>query len=135
DVQNPDELGADLGRESDALSLATGERGGAAVEGQVIEPDVDQEAEPGEDLLDDRAGDLGFDGRELQVLEEGDRVADGEPGHVEDAVPADPHEARLAAEPRPLADVAATARHQPLELVSQPDRSRPLLPPPRPGPH
>ena len=52
DVEHPDESGADLGREPDALRLAAGQRRGRAVEREVVQPDVDQEAEPGVDLLE-----------------------------------------------------------------------------------
>ena len=42
DVTRADESGADLGREADALGLAAGEGGGAAVEGEVLKADVGQ---------------------------------------------------------------------------------------------
>ena len=57
-VEDADEAGADLGGQPDALRLAAGERARRAVEGEVVEADVEQEAEPGVDLLDDPLGDL-----------------------------------------------------------------------------
>ena len=57
DVHDAHEARADLAGEADALRLAAGEGLGAAVEGQVVEPHVHQEAEPGADLLDDLLGD------------------------------------------------------------------------------
>src|SRR5439155_1264036 len=57
DVEHAHQLRADLRREPDALALAAGERRRAAVERQVIEPDVDQEAEARQDLFHDRARD------------------------------------------------------------------------------
>ena len=58
DVEHAHESGADLGREADALGLAPGERRRAALEGEVVEPDVDQEAQSLPDLLDHPRGDL-----------------------------------------------------------------------------
>ena len=46
DVEHAHQTGADLRGEPDALGLAAGERGRAAAEGQVVEPDVAQEAKP-----------------------------------------------------------------------------------------
>ncbi len=46
DVHDADEAGADLAREADALRLAARERLGAAIERQVVEADVGEEAQP-----------------------------------------------------------------------------------------
>src|SRR5690606_41917856 len=46
DVDHPGELRADLRGEADALALAAGEGGGAAVQREVAEPHVLEEAEP-----------------------------------------------------------------------------------------
>ena len=46
DVHDTDQARADLAREPDALRLAAGERLGAAIERQVVEADVAQEAQP-----------------------------------------------------------------------------------------
>ena len=53
DVHDADQARADLAREPDALGFAAGQRFGAAVERQVVEADVHQEAEPVGDFLDD----------------------------------------------------------------------------------
>ena len=58
DVEDAGQAAADLAGEADALALAAGEGAGVAGEGQVVEADVDQEAEALADLLQDRAGDL-----------------------------------------------------------------------------
>ena len=58
DVQHADEPRADLRREADALRLAAGERLGGAAEREVVEADVDEEAQPLAHFLEDRAGDL-----------------------------------------------------------------------------
>ena len=57
DVEHAHQAGADLGGQPDALRLAAGEGVGGALERQVVESDVDQEAEPLPDLLEDLAGD------------------------------------------------------------------------------
>ena len=58
DVEHADQPGPDLGGEPDALRLAAGQRAGRAVEAEVVEADVEQEPEPGVDLLDHPLGDL-----------------------------------------------------------------------------
>src|SRR5436189_283667 len=120
DVEHAHQLRADLRREPDALALAAGERRRAAVERQVIEPDVDQEAEARQDLLHDRARDLALGGREREVAEEAERVADGKRRHLDDAPPPNAHEARLAAEPRALAGRAPPVAHQAFQLLPAP---------------
>src|SRR5262249_33937340 len=57
-VHDADQAGADLRSETDALRLAAGQRVGLAVERQVIEADVDEEAQALADLLDDLRRDL-----------------------------------------------------------------------------
>ena len=57
DVEHADEAAADLAGQADALGLAAGERRGRAVERQVVQADVEQEAEPAADLLEQFAGD------------------------------------------------------------------------------
>ena len=61
DVQHADEPRADLRRQADALRLAARERLGGAAEREVVEPDVDEEAQPLAHFLEDRAGDLGIE--------------------------------------------------------------------------
>ena len=56
DVGDAGQLGADLGGEADALRLAAGKRPGRAIEAQVVEPNMQQEAQPQTDLLEDIAG-------------------------------------------------------------------------------
>ncbi len=68
DVEDAREAGADLRREADALALAARERARGAVEVEIVEPDIVEEAEPLVDLLEDDVRDLLLDGVEL-VLE------------------------------------------------------------------
>ena len=58
DVQHPDQAGADLGGQPDPLRLATGQGAGRAGQGEVAEPDVEQEPQPGADLLQHPLGDV-----------------------------------------------------------------------------
>ena len=57
DVQDADQAAADLPGQADALGLAAGEGRGGAVERQVVQADVEQEAEPAAHLLQHFAGD------------------------------------------------------------------------------
>ena len=56
-VQRADEARADLAGQPDALRLTAGERARRAGQRQVVEPDVEQEPEPGVDLLGHPLGD------------------------------------------------------------------------------
>ena len=56
-VQHADEPGADLGGEPNALRLTAGQRGRGPRQRQVVQPDVEQEAEPRLDLLEHLARD------------------------------------------------------------------------------
>ena len=56
-VEHADQAGADLGGEPDPLRLAAGEGGRRPVERQVVQADVEQEAQPGVDLLEHPLGD------------------------------------------------------------------------------
>ena len=64
-VEHPDEAGADLGGQPDPLRLAAGERPGRPVQGEVVQPDVEQEAQPLLDLLEHPLGDLPLAGAQL----------------------------------------------------------------------
>ena len=57
-VHHARQLRAELRRQPDALRLAARQRGRRAIERQVVEADVEQEAEAGVDLLQDLGGDL-----------------------------------------------------------------------------
>ena len=71
DVERADQARAERSGELDALRFAAGERGGEAVEGEVVEADRVEKAEALADLLEDGAGDLLLHGRELERVEEG----------------------------------------------------------------
>src|SRR5439155_222108 len=63
DVAHAAQVRAELRGEPDALPLAPRERVGAPVEGQVREPDLGEEAEARQDLLERPLGDRRFAGR------------------------------------------------------------------------
>ena len=56
-VEHADQAGADLGGQPDALRLAAGQGAGRPVQRQVVQADVDQEPQPGVDLLEHPLGD------------------------------------------------------------------------------
>ena len=118
DVEHADQARADLGREADALPLAARQRGGGAVERQVVEPDVGQEAQPLADLLEHAARDLGVPLGQRQGVEELARRLDGEPDHVRDGAPRDLDGERLGPEAGALAGGAVPERHEVLEILS-----------------
>ena len=119
-VEDADQAGADLGGEPDALGLAAGEGAGGPVEREVVEADVEQEPEPGVDLLDDALGDLPLAGGEVDVLEELGAVRDRQGADLGDAPPADEDRERLGLEPRALALGARHLAHEALVALPAP---------------
>src|SRR5437016_14472015 len=88
-VERVDEQAADGGGEVDALELAARERARLAVEGQVLEPDLDQVAEPAADLAQDEARHLlGQTFGKREPGEEALRLADGEACDLREREPA-----------------------------------------------
>src|SRR5437899_4239377 len=82
DVQHADEAAADLRRETNALRFATGECDGRTIEREVIESDVDEEAQPLGYLLENRLCDFrveswpgGAVGADRDAREEVERLA------------------------------------------------------------
>ncbi len=113
---------ADLRGEADALALAAGERAGIAVQGEVGEADIVEEAEALADLLEDALGDRRLLGVELvgQLVEPGGGLADRELGHLADVPPADLDRERLGLEPVAAAGGARRRRHVALDLLAHP---------------
>jgi hypothetical protein len=89
------------------LRLAAGERLGRAVEREIVEADVVEEREPAHDLLDDPVGDRLLVAVEHHALEVRGRRAQRHRRDLVDreriGVGADLDEARLAAQPGPVA--------------------------------
>ena len=70
DVEHPDELRADLGREPKPLRLAARERLRRPVELEVADPDVGEERQPLADLLDDPMSDQLLRAGQIEMIEE-----------------------------------------------------------------
>src|SRR5690606_13641290 len=98
-----DEPGADLACEPDALRLAAGQRVGAAVEREIAEPDVDEEADAVGDLRDDLLGHLAAPAGDLEACEELERVRDAEPADLGQRLVVDEDVARRGVETRAAA--------------------------------
>src|SRR5207253_2885769 len=86
DVDHAHQTGADLCREADPLRLAARERRRTALECEVVEPDIDEKAQTGPDLLQDHPGDrtLTLGQRLRQRVDPGDGVTHGHPRDLDD---------------------------------------------------
>src|SRR3546814_2548041 len=107
-VEHTGEARADLRGETDALALAARQAAGAAAESQVVEADVDQEAQTLVDLLQDARGDLLFLRAQLAVEggEPGGGLGDRELGGLADVQAVDLHRQRLGLQAVAVAAVA-----------------------------
>ena len=110
DVEHADQAGADLRRQPDALRLAAGQRRGRARQREVVEADVEQEAEPRLDLLEHLGGDRPLALTELEAVEELARLPDGQAADLGDRVAADAHREHLGLEPAPSHTGHGTSR-------------------------
>src|SRR5205814_7818897 len=91
DVEHAREARADLAGEADALALAARQGAAGAVEVEIVEPDIVEEAEALVDLLEDRLGDFVLGGGELLMErgEPGERVGDAAAGRHRDVLAGD----------------------------------------------
>ena len=128
DIGHPDESRPDLAREPDALCLPAGERLRGTVEGEVVEPHVDEELEPLGNLLENAARDLRPGSAELDAREEIVRGADRQRSEGGEGLPADEDVARGPVEPGPTAGSAGAGTQILRELVA--DHARLRLPVP-----
>ena len=106
DVEHAHEARADLGGQADALRLAAGERRRRAREREVVEADVDEEAQARHDLLDHGAGDEALPVVELERLEERERVLAREVADLVDRLAAHRDGQDLGLQARAVACVA-----------------------------
>ena len=116
-VEHADQPGADLGGEPDPLRLAAGQRGRRPVQGQVVEPDVEQEAHPCVDFLHDPLGDLLVAVGKLQGEQELGQFADRQRAQLGDRPAVHGHRERHRLEPRAVAGRARHLAHVPGELL------------------
>src|SRR4029450_2525702 len=112
------------GGEPDPLAFAARQRGGAAIDSEVVEADVEEEAQPRAQVLQDGACDLRLLRSERQRVEEPLRLADRHRRDVDDAAAADAAEPSFPPQPRPLTRGAPRLGHQRLDLVPQPRGAR-----------
>ncbi len=126
DVQHAHQRRSDLGRQPDALRLSAGQRRRRPIDGQVIEPDVDQEANPGTDLLEHLARDLALTLRQAigQHLGPLERLGNRQLSDLGDVSAVDGHAERLGLQARAGARRARPGNHVALELVLDPFRVR-----------
>ena len=89
DVEDADELGADLRREPQPLRLAARQRLRGAVELEVADADVGEEGEPLADLLHDPVADQLLGRRQAELVEEAERPGDRQAGELVDRAAAD----------------------------------------------
>ena len=75
-VHHPDQSGADLAGQTDALCFAAGECLGAAIQRQVAESDIGEKAQPVTNFLDHLAGNFAAPSFELHRQEERQRIID-----------------------------------------------------------
>ena len=141
DVHHAHQLRADLRRQANALRFAAAEAGGLPIQGQVVETDVVQEAQPRPQLLQDLAGDrlLAVAQRRrrqsrraavqriaglvpffvgLQHGHPKQRVGDRLGGDFDDVLVGDGHPQRFGPQTPALAGRAGPRRHEALVLLA-----------------
>ena len=122
DVEDPDELRADLRREPQALRFSARERPRRAVEVEVADADVVEERQPLADLLQDASTDELLGRRQAELVDEVERTGHGLLGEGVDREPADGDGEHLGLEAGALADRARPHRHvllDPLALTAR----------------
>ncbi len=117
DVEDADEATTDLPGQADALGLAAGQGRRTAVERQVVQADVEQEADPAADFLQHLGGNLVLERRKalfqlaLLRIEPLAQVADGHGTDFGKHLAADAHSPGLRVEPLALAAGTAADTH------------------------
>ena len=111
-VENAAQAGADLRGQADALALAAGERGGVAVEREVVEADGAEEFEPLGDLAADALGHQRLALSKLEIDGRREGAVEREGGEVGDGEAADFDGERLGAQALAAADGAGRGRHE-----------------------
>ena len=115
-VQHAHQPGADLRRQPDPLRLAARQGVGRPVEGEVIQPDVDEKAEAGVDLLEHLVGDQPLPLGERKGRKKVQRAPHGQRARLRDRPVADRDGQALLLEPRAAALGTGRGAHVPLDL-------------------
>ena len=103
DVHDAGEPGSDLAGKANALRFPTRERLGAAIERQIVEAHVAEEAQALHHALDDLRRHFTAPAGEGELTQELERPSDGESGKLRKSASGDEHEARRAVQARALA--------------------------------
>ena len=122
DVEDADELRADLRREAEPLGLTPRQRLCGAVELEIADADIGEERESLADLLHDPVADQLLGRRQAEVVEEAERGFDGEAGELVDRAVPDRDGQHRGLEPRAVALGAGPERHvllDPLALLAR----------------
>ena len=122
------QAGTDLGRQPDALRLASRQRARGTVEGQIVQPDVDHEVQPGVDLLEYPLGDHPLPVGQFEGGQQLGALADGQVADLGDVPAGDGHREDLRLEPGAATGVARDVPHVALVLVPGPLRLRVRVP-------
>ena len=118
DIHHAHQAGANLGGQADALGLAAGQGLGAAVQGQVIQAHIHQEAVPGAQLLEDLVGDLALASFQLQLLEVQLRLAHRHAGDGRQVALVHEHVAGVPPQAGALAVGAGMGGEEPGQLLA-----------------
>ena len=111
-VEHAAQAGADLRGQADALAFAAGERGGIAVEREVVEADGAEEFEALDDFAADALGDQRLARGEAEVDGGRERAIERQGGEVGDGEAADFDRQRLRAQALAAADGAGRGGHE-----------------------
>jgi hypothetical protein len=114
-VEHTHQPGSDLRGQSDALGLAAGQRAGAAVEIQIVEPDPEKQRQPGPDFLEDVASGVGAAPRRLDGAEKGVELIEVHLADVVERAAGDGEQLPRPSQPRALAVRADLLDHHLVE--------------------
>ena len=111
-IADADQAGTDLGSQTDPLGLAARQGGRGPGQGQVIQAHVDQEADPGFNLLEDLAADHLLGLRQLQAVDMVPQPSDGQAGQVINVHAAHGHRQGFFPQSLPFAGLAGGDAHE-----------------------
>ena len=119
-VEHTDETTSDLARQPDALGFSARKGASTSRQRQIVQPNVEQEAHPFEDLLGHAIGNQVFALGDLHGLEELHGIGNRESTHLSDASPIDGDSQAGWLQPSPSARPTRHFAHVLLDLLSAP---------------